>query len=105
MVRLMLFTDGNQINRKNSGKPHRARCARAIPSRAAHGCAEGVETRRWRCIERRKTPQASGAGNGEDIVRSSSNGRVSVSGMYSRIGQVGLLVAVGIVVLGDGFAE
>ena len=55
-------------NRKNSGNPHRARCARAIPSRAVHGWTEGVETRRWRGIARRNTPQASGAGNREEIV-------------------------------------
>lgn len=55
--------------RKNSGNAGLQ--SQRIPSRAAYGYAEGVETRRGCGIAHRNTPLASGTGNGEEIVQCS----------------------------------
>ena len=74
-----------QENRKNSVNPETA-----TPSRAAHGCAEGVETSRLRGIARSNTAQASDAGNGDDIVRSAGKktGGTCASMLKPRINSV-----------------
>jgi hypothetical protein len=68
---MMYGRTGQNENRKNSANP-----AMATPSRAAHGCAEGVETSRWWGIAHRKTAQASDTRKGDDIVRSAGKGNL-----------------------------
>ena len=72
------------------GNPTAPGGARAIPSRAARGWAEGVETRRGCGIAHRNTPTASGTRMGEEIVSAFRNEGIRKCAVtFSSYGQTG----------------